>query len=294
MKRADWDIFRIRLGKVRAAVWAGFVCRLDGFYPASSHNGYICSCAGFDDLALLLYRREEPIRHHTACATSNHHSWFDIVVDCTGHAIRDDYRPRELPSRPIHSRHKLSLLDDSHSSLKYVYRRLECIKALHHYTVLDIALSSILLHYLTRSMKQVYATQIRKRIARLMAIVWQSAVPPTLCTICLCIFYIQFSLATRVCPHFHSLRRDLGIFRYAFMHGWTLTTICHPQKRMQMWYTFIQGMVGKLYVLSLFYIINDHTLTGGQPSSFDPTLTIPNEAYDTFSLDTRVGGAAAC
>jgi len=49
-----------------------------------------------------------------------------------------------------------------------------------------------------------------------MTVVWQSALPPTLCTICQCILYVQFTIATQVCPHFHSLRRDLGFFRYAF------------------------------------------------------------------------------
>jgi hypothetical protein len=88
-----------------------------------------------------------------------------------------------------------------------------------------------------------------------MTLVWQSAVPPMLCTICLCILYIQYSVATQVCPRFYSLCRDLGFLRYAFMHRPTLITVSHPQKKVQLWFPVIQGWVGKLYVLSLFYIM---------------------------------------
>jgi hypothetical protein len=88
-----------------------------------------------------------------------------------------------------------------------------------------------------------------------MTLVWQSAVPPMLCTICLCILYIQYSVATHVCLHFHTLRRDLAFLRYAFVHGWVLTTVSHPQKEVQLWFPVIQGWIGKLYVLSLFYIM---------------------------------------
>jgi hypothetical protein len=37
--------------------------------------------------------------------------------------------------------------------------------------------------------------------------VWQSAVPPTLCTIYLCIAYVQFSLATQVYSHLQTSAR---------------------------------------------------------------------------------------
>lgn len=87
-----------------------------------------------------------------------------------------------------------------------------------------------------------------------------------------------------------------------------------PQKKLEFWYPTIQGLVGKLYVLSLFYIVydflfanlrndanshvessNDDAPPQEPTSAFVPTLTVPFEAYDTFSLDTRVdGGLTAC
>ncbi|KAH9969377.1 hypothetical protein BGW80DRAFT_630963 [Lactifluus volemus] len=125
-------------------------------------------------------------------------------------------------------------------------------------SILDVILSSILLHSLIRTMQQVYAAHIRRRIVRLIAMVWQSAVPPTLCTIYLCVAYVQFSLAT--------------------------------PKTLQLWFTVIQGLIGKLYLLSFFCIINDCAFSGEQlqATTYNPTLTIPIETCDTLSLDTRV------
>ncbi|KAI9435745.1 hypothetical protein H4582DRAFT_2079345 [Lactarius indigo] len=54
---------------------------------------------------------------------------------------------------------------------------------------------SQVLRYLTQTMKRVYATRIRKRISRLTNIVWQTALPPTLCTTFLCVIYVRFSTA---------------------------------------------------------------------------------------------------
>ncbi|KAF8498181.1 hypothetical protein F5888DRAFT_227849 [Russula emetica] len=133
----------------------------------------------------------------------------------------------------------------------------------HHYLVLDVILSGILLHYLTRTMKHVYAPHMRRRLAYLMTAVWKSAIPPTLCAIFLCMLYAQIS--------------------------------AEQQKKPQFWFSTIQGAIGKLYVLSLYYIINDDAPTRELTTAFAPTLTVPIEAYDTFSLDTRVGGGlAAC
>jgi hypothetical protein len=96
-----------------------------------------------------------------------------------------------------------------------------------------------------------------------MSVVWQSAIPPTLCTIVLCVLYVQFATA--------------------------------EQKRPQFWYPAVQGLIGKLYVLSLFYIINNEGPARELTTAFVPTLTVPIEAYDTFSLDTRVdGGLVIC
>ncbi|KAH8988969.1 hypothetical protein EDB86DRAFT_1995003 [Lactarius hatsudake] len=65
-------------------------------------------------------------------------------------------------------------------------------------SVLDLTLSGILLHYLTRTMKQVYAPNTRKRISRLMNIAWKSALPPTLCAICVSVLYIQYTTVRQV------------------------------------------------------------------------------------------------
>ncbi|KAI0000809.1 hypothetical protein BJV74DRAFT_882644 [Russula compacta] len=136
-------------------------------------------------------------------------------------------------------------------------------------SILDVAISGILLHYLTRSMRQVYTAYIRRRLAHLMTVVWQSAIPPTLCTIFLSV----------VCIQFFSARQDLASY---------------IQKKSQLWFLVVQEMMGKLYVLSLFYIINDRPLTNEQPTTFAPTLTVPIDANDTYSLDTRISGEAAC
>ncbi|KAN0136626.1 hypothetical protein V8E53_005673 [Lactarius tabidus] len=130
-------------------------------------------------------------------------------------------------------------------------------------SVLDLVLTGILLHYLTQTMKQVYAPHVRKRISRLADVVWQSALPPTLCTTCLCVVYLQFSAAHRL---------DL-----------------------EYWPMIIQATIGKLYVLSLFYMINAQTLGGPpqpdeRPTAFISTLTVPTEVLNTLTLDAQVGG----
>jgi len=117
-------------------------------------------------------------------------------------------------------------------------------------SALDLTLTGILLYYLTQTMKHVYSPHTRKRISRLTNIVWQSALPPTLCTICLCVVCVQFSAAHQV---------DL-----------------------EYWPKVIQAMIGKLYVLSLFYMINAQPLGGTlqpveQPTTFISTLTVPTE-----------------
>ncbi|KAI9448971.1 hypothetical protein BJY52DRAFT_1228032 [Lactarius psammicola] len=124
--------------------------------------------------------------------------------------------------------------------------------------LLDLILTGILLYYLTRTMKQVYATRTRKRLSRLTNIVWQSALPPTLCTICLCVLYVQFST----------------------MH----------QEKLMHWPKVIQATIGKLYVLSLFYMINTQPLQPDElPTTFISTLTVPTEVIYTRTRDARGG-----
>jgi len=129
-------------------------------------------------------------------------------------------------------------------------------------SILDITLTCILLRYLMRTMKQVYAAHLRRKVSHLMTVVWQSAIPPTLCTIFLCVLYAQFAAAS--------------------------------PKKQDFWYSTIQGLIGKLYVLSLFYMINDYGPSDELCTSFVPTLTIPNESNDMYSLDIRHGAPIAC
>ncbi|KAI9448974.1 hypothetical protein BJY52DRAFT_293564 [Lactarius psammicola] len=128
-------------------------------------------------------------------------------------------------------------------------------------SVLDLALTGILLYHLTRTMKRVYAAHKRKRVFRLANIVWQSALPPTVCAICMCAMYIRFGIA--------------------------------PQKELQMWLSVVQAMVGKLYVLSLFYMVNTQSLQSDErPTTFISTLTVPMEVMYARTLDARAGDSA--
>jgi len=121
------------------------------------------------------------------------------------------------------------------------------------------------LHSLTQTMKRVYSPHTRKRISRLTNIVWQSALLPTLCTTCLCVVYVKICAAHQV---------DL-----------------------EYWAEVIQAMLGKLYVLSLFYMINAQPPRGPippveQPTAFISTLTVPTEVLHTFMRDAQVEDVA--
>ncbi|KAH9175778.1 hypothetical protein EDB89DRAFT_283804 [Lactarius sanguifluus] len=121
-------------------------------------------------------------------------------------------------------------------------------------SVLDLILSGILLHYLTRTMKQVYAPRTRRRISRLVNVVWQSALPPTLCAVCLSALYIQYATSR--------------------------------QKQLQLWMPVIQQMIGKLYVLSLLYMTNVHPLGPDERlTTIISTLTVPVDTVYTFTRE---------
>ncbi|KAI9435747.1 hypothetical protein H4582DRAFT_1968471 [Lactarius indigo] len=121
-------------------------------------------------------------------------------------------------------------------------------------SVLDLTLTVVLLHYLTRTMKRVYASHKRKRISHLVNVAWQSALPPTICAICMSVFYIQFATA-RI-------------------------------KGFQLWLPIFQQTIGKLYVISLFYMINAQPLQPDErPTTIMSTLTVPTEAMYTFTRE---------
>ncbi|KAN0136624.1 hypothetical protein V8E53_005671 [Lactarius tabidus] len=130
-------------------------------------------------------------------------------------------------------------------------------------SVLDLALTGILIYCLTRTMKQVYAAHTRKRIFRLANIMWQSALLPTVCAICVSALYIRFAIA--------------------------------PTRELQFWLPVLQAMIGKLYVLSLFYMINaPPPRRDGQHATPISTLTIPMDVMNTHTRDARVGDDASC
>jgi len=111
-------------------------------------------------------------------------------------------------------------------------------------------------------MKQVYAARTRKRIFRLANIVLQSAMLPTTCAICASALYIRFAFA--------------------------------PGRELLFWLPVIQAMIGKLYVLSLFYMINAQTpQRDGPQTTFVSTLTIPMEVMNTQTRDIQVGEDAS-
>jgi len=115
------------------------------------------------------------------------------------------------------------------------------------FSTLDIILSSVLFYYLTQSRKRVYAEHTVQWISRLIIIVWQSAIPPTVCVVGLFITYI-------------------------------ITHRLYPGEA-EMWFPTVQAMIGKLYVLSHFYNINIRPVVVGeqeQPSTaYVYSLTVP-------------------
>lgn len=79
---------------------------------------------------------------------------------------------------------------------------------------------------------------------------WQAAIPPGLCAIALVIKYIVFTKTHPV----RSIAFVLASGRFP-EGGDVLTHGFCPQGQPQEWYATIQAMVGKLYILSLFYTL---------------------------------------
>ncbi|KAF8272720.1 hypothetical protein EI94DRAFT_210962 [Lactarius quietus] len=107
---------------------------------------------------------------------------------------------------------------------------------------LDLVITNILLYSLTRILRRIHTKQLRGRITRFIVVVWQAAIPPGLCAIALVIKYIVF-------------------------------TETHPGQS-QEWYGAIQAMLGKLYIQSLFYTLNnrmDFTRRPPVTSTLDPS-----------------------
>lgn len=121
---------------------------------------------------------------------------------------------------------------------------------------LDIVITGILLYSLTTFLRRIHTEQLRGRILRFIVVVWQASIPPGLCATTLLIKYIVF-------------------------------TETHPGQQ-EKWYGTIQAMLGKLYILSLFYTLNNRMdFTRGPsvtyPSTLDPSAlesaSLPAQRY---------------
>ncbi|KAH9976621.1 hypothetical protein BGW80DRAFT_1289437 [Lactifluus volemus] len=124
-------------------------------------------------------------------------------------------------------------------------------------SVLDIAISVILFCYLAQAKKRVYTEQMRQYIARMTTIVWQSAIPPTL-------FTIGVAITLFVSQRFQPAKSEV-------------------------WCPTLQAMVGKLYILSLFYNLNSRGLpVKERGSKYISTLTVPTlDVTTTINCNTR-------
>ncbi|KAI0074682.1 hypothetical protein K474DRAFT_1510690 [Panus rudis PR-1116 ss-1] len=85
--------------------------------------------------------------------------------------------------------------------------------------VLDVAVTSILLIYLSRARANVYSSRFRRVMRKLVALIWEAAVPPCLCAITVVVTY--------------------------------LTVV-----NMNYWDLMFQAILGKLYVISFFTTVN--------------------------------------
>jgi len=86
-------------------------------------------------------------------------------------------------------------------------------------SLLDVAISSILLVYLSRAKTEVYSTRFHKKIKKLNRIIWEAAAPPAVCAIVTVIVYVTLS-------------------------------------HIDYWDLMFQAILGKLYVMSLLVTLN--------------------------------------
>ncbi|KAI0065112.1 hypothetical protein BV25DRAFT_1913753 [Artomyces pyxidatus] len=87
--------------------------------------------------------------------------------------------------------------------------------------LVDITLSCILLSYLCSSLKRIHTERIRRRVYSLMISMWEASLPPSACAVAIVIAYIIF--------------------------------VVHVQY--QFWVIGLQSILGKLHVISLFFIL---------------------------------------
>ncbi|KAH9176218.1 hypothetical protein EDB89DRAFT_1942382 [Lactarius sanguifluus] len=110
---------------------------------------------------------------------------------------------------------------------------------------LDVVITSILLYSLTKFLRRIHTEQLRGRITRFIIVIWQAAIPPGLCAVAFVIKYMVF-------------------------------TETHPGLQ-QKWYGTIQAMLGKLYILSLFYTLNNRMdFTHRPPMTYASTVDPPS------------------
>lgn len=120
--------------------------------------------------------------------------------------------------------------------------------------ILDITITSILLRSLIKFLRRIHAEHLRRRLIRYIVVTWQAVIPPSFCAVALLILYLTFTHA-------------------------------HPGKP-QMWYPAIQAMLGKLYVLSLFFTLNNRMDLAAEPPMTYVT-TMGAAPLDSMSSPTR-------
>ncbi|KAI0263634.1 hypothetical protein BC834DRAFT_971311 [Gloeopeniophorella convolvens] len=118
--------------------------------------------------------------------------------------------------------------------------------------VLDIVVTGILFNFLFRSLSRVYKTSVRTRVTGLIITSLEAAVPTTVCATATAVSYLVFTTSISRAPD-------------------------------QFWDNLLQAMLGKLYVISLFFTLRgragfSHVYPGGSTATTIPrmsTLTQP-------------------
>ncbi|CAL1703152.1 unnamed protein product [Somion occarium] len=110
------------------------------------------------------------------------------------------------------------------------------ILALASSAALDVAVTSILLTYLSRAKAHVYSSRFRRVMRKLVILIWEAAVPPAACAIVVVVTYL---------------------------------TIVNDNY----WDLMFQAILGKLYVISLFVTLNGRADLAKVAAGTNPRLT---------------------
>ncbi|KLO06941.1 hypothetical protein SCHPADRAFT_672540 [Schizopora paradoxa] len=117
---------------------------------------------------------------------------------------------------------------------------------------MDTALTTILFIFLWRSRTDVVTSRFRRTLTSLMFVIWEAALPPTVCAIAALITYVT-------------------MFRRSF---WDLYFVC---------------VLGQQYVIALFVTVNGFHDVKKRDSEADRAVSVPDVSFSTsaFSTGTR-------